>query len=181
MLGIGCPDRHALPRITRRNAPTVKAAPLRPDRPQPELPHQPRDAAAADRNSLEAVPFLPAAESRMSISSFSGVEELVPDGSGNLSFRTDYPQIETKLRGARCRHGRNPAEARAGARRGTPLPREFYPGGRRTDARRGRTSSACRSRRLVRSGSSCDQSYPSALVNSRVMGWTPPDGICVPR
>jgi len=34
----------------------------------------------------------------MSISSFSGVEELVPDGSGNLSFRTDYPQIETKLR-----------------------------------------------------------------------------------
>ena len=33
----------------------------------------------------------------MSTSCLTGVEELVPDGSVKLGFRTHYPQIETKL------------------------------------------------------------------------------------
>ena len=68
----------------------------------------------------------------------TGVEELVPDGSVKLGFRTHYPQIETKLTVRGADMDDIAPQAGAGRGGGAQAPRQFHPRGRRSDARRGR-------------------------------------------
>ena len=79
----------------------------------------------------------------------AGVEELVPDGSVKLGFRTHYPQIETKLTVRGADMAEIDAQAGAGAGRGAPAARQFHHRRGRPDAGRRRARRARRPRRLA--------------------------------
>ena len=115
------PDRHRLRLRARHRPGALLLHARRAARAPPHAGGAGRSRGCSRKAALPAAIFLKRfhsyglGESHVRLRCSPAWRTLVPDGSVKLGFRAHYPQLETKLTVRGARHGRHPAQARAGA------------------------------------------------------------------